>query len=984
MRSHSAPLRLLAAIALGAAALAGPRAALAQPYPPEWVWHTIETEHFRIHFHEGVERVAAEVARAAEHAHEVLVPVIGRAPKGRTEIVVSDDVDEANGWASPVPYNTIRVYAAPPQITSELGDERAWIEGLVVHEYVHILHIDSVEGLPAVVNALFGRVWFPNGLVPSFMLEGLAVTHEAQGEPGSGRNDSALHDMYVRSMALDGGVPTLPQVSNGMLDWPTGQVPYVLGGRFMAYLDATYGSAAIAGFVKDQGGQIWPYAPSWSGERWLGGKSFAELWADWGAHERAEAERKLAEVLAGPRTPSTRLTRIGARVDNPRWSPDGSFLMAFHRGLDERSGLWRVTPDGKDLGPAALVDLNGTFAMRSPVEAVVAETEVFHEFRDVDDLFLRDLRTGDRRRLTDGERATEPDLLPDGTLVHVKRTGDGGMALVRRRLEDERVMPAEVLFEERGTEVFNPRLSPDGRRIAFTIHRNGRTDLALWEGGAVRALTDDDALDLEPAWTPDGAFVVFASDRGGAYDLYAYEIATGAVKRITHAETGALWPDVSPDGKRIAFLTYARTGYDVATIPLDPATWTDAAPIPPAPAPAMPPPLPPLDLATTRPYRALDTLGPWFWFPIFGSDAAGNVFGAVTGGADVLLRHIWAMQAWWSAGGKTPGYAFSYQGRWAYPIFDLSSSRDLTFSPDPVGRTEIAWNVASTGLTFPFDAIGRSLSLRLGWSGTIYQTFGAPPTEQPPAEYRFDDGFLSELSAALAYSDARQFVRSISPEEGRTITLSFRIAAPAIGSDFTLARTRASIAQFLRIPWTRHWVLLLRASGGVAHGTLGDSSPFTIGGPALQVDPLAYLLGALPGGDTQALRGYAPSALGGTGFYLGTVELRFPIAAPELGRNTWPIYLRRIHGSVFTDAGDAFDLPGEVPVAGYRADLAHTRFGVGAELGLEMVFGYWLRTDVRLGIARPLGPIFQGGREQDLLELGEAPAVRFYVTIVPQ
>lgn len=956
----------------------------AQPYPPEWRWRTTETAHFRIHFHEGIERVAAEVARSAEHAHETLVPIIGHTPRAKTEVVIADLVDDANGLATPLPYNTIRIYAVPPEATSELSNERDWIEALLLHEYVHILHLDTVGGFPSLADAVFGRLWFPNVFVPIWMIEGLAVAHESE-DARTGRDVSSLYAMYIRAMASEGGLPSLDRISNTALDWPLGETPYVLGGRFMAWLEGVYGREAVTGFLREQGSQVWPYAPSWAGARWFRGKSFPELWADYDAHELAMARERRVLVESRPPAPFQIVSHLGALAQNPRWSPSGEFILAYHAGLDERAGLYRCAPSGKDLGRAATVDLNGTFAFVAENKALVAETEIFKEFREYDDLFLEDLAGHGRTRLTSGERATEPDLASDGTLVYVKRTGDGGMALVRRRLTGARLSEAEVLFEEPGVQVFNPRIAPDGRRIALTLHRNGRTDLALWEDGAVRTLTDDDALDLTPAWTPDGTYILWASDRTGAFDIYAFELATARVLRVTNAETGALWPDVSPDGKRLAFLTYSRAGYDVAVMSLERETWPDGSRDgePPTPSPGQPPPLPPLSSSASRPYRAIESLKPSFWIPLLGSDAAGYDFGALTGGADALLQHIWVAQGWWSAGGRTPGYSLNYQGQWSWPALDFSSSRSVTSSPDPAGRKLSAWNIANAGATFNFDQIGRSLSARLGWSGTRYETLLSPPATYVAPNLRFQDGFLSDASLTFAYSDAREFVRSISSEEGRAATLSFDAAGKETGSDYSLRRMSGTVAQFLKVPGTRHAALLLRASGGVAHGTLGGQAPFTIGGPQLSLNPLDYLLGTLPDGSAAYLRGYAPGELGGTGFYLGTVEGRFPIAAPQLGRDTWPAFLRRVHGSVFVDAGEAFDMNGELPVAGMPANLRDTRFGVGAELGLEMVFGYSLLTDIRLGVATPLGPVFAGGRSVDLRELGEAPPARFYVIIVP-
>ena len=83
-----------------------------------------------------------------------------------------------------------------------------------------------------------------------------------------------------------------------------------------------------------------------------------------------------------------------------------------------------------------------------------------------------------------------------------------------------------------------------------------------------------------------------------------------------------------------------------------------------------------------------------------------------------------------------------------------------------------------------------------------------------------------------------------------------------------------------------------------------------------------------------------------------------------------------MHGKVFVDAGDAFDVPGELPFAGHELELRGLRFGAGAELSLELVLGYWLTTDVRLGVAHGFGRLLEG----EWREPGADP-VNAYVTI---
>ncbi len=82
------------------------------------------------------------------------------------------------------------------------------------------------------------------------------------------------------------------------------------------------------------------------------------------------------------------------------------------------------------------------------------------------------------------------------------------------------------------------------------------------ERGETRALTDGSHQDLHPAWSPDGRFLAFLSDRDGIraqYNLWSLELETGEMKQLTTyggAEDYVYWyypPSWSPDGQHIAF-----------------------------------------------------------------------------------------------------------------------------------------------------------------------------------------------------------------------------------------------------------------------------------------------------------------------------------------------------------------------------------------------------------------------------------------------
>jgi hypothetical protein len=971
-------------------------AARAQPYDPAYRWRTLETPHFRVHFHQGEDRLAATVAQTAERAHEALVPILGWAPRDRTEVVLSDDSDDANGSATPVPYDTIRLFAAPPAELSELNAYRDWVSSLVFHEYVHILHLDNVGGIPHLANQIFGKLFTPNGLTPRWLIEGLAVLHEADGTPGAeaGRNRSTLHAMYVRSLAIEPpGFPTLDRASNPSLSFPLGVEPYLLGGRFLEFLQERSGPEAIAGYVADQGAWVWPYAPSIVGRPFFGA-TFPELWAEYAAREEGRAQEVLAQVRSRPVTRPARLTFDGGRAGWPRWTAGGT-IVSIRRGLDETPAVVRTAPDGKPAGvPVPVLGLSGLAGGGGRI--VVTKAQVFRERRVYDDLYELDLTAGTLRRLTEGARAGDPALSQDGAwLSYVRRIGPGELALVRRRTAGG---PEETVFAERGTEVFAPAFSPDGSLLAFAVQREGRRDVAVARGGGAPlvAVTDDAALDASPAFTPDGRWLLFSSDRGGIHNLYAWPVepclageAGCAIRQVTNVETGAFQPAVSPDGKTIAFVSYSRDGYDIATMPFAPEEW-----LPPVPAPvpdrdvqdqtALPsdalagmgtpagetPPW--ADPAGAHPYSPWRTVGPTWWFPVVGADPDGTILGATTRGEDVLGKHSWALSGWWGLGSNEPGYTAAYLGTWSWPSVDLSSSRIIESAP--VGRgLRAVWTPLDAGIDFTFTRLEWSALVRLGWNGTFRDVLGVTGTADTPEGLRVSDGFGSELTLRAAWSDARRYVRSISPEEGWTANVAAGLSAEALGSDYGLLQARGSLARYLRLPCTRHAVLAVRLAGGAADGSLGTSAPFTLGGPS-HPDPLSLLLGSAAGTPDE-LRGYPVEWLAGTGFALANAELRFPIAAPEHGYSTWPVYLRRIHGAAFADLGDAFDLPGTLPFAGHEFRWDELRLGAGAELRLELSLGYVVLVDLRLGVAHAFGRALQGESQEPGVGAATAYAV---------
>jgi Zn-dependent protease with chaperone function len=145
-------------------------------FDPRFSWRTIETAHFRVHYHNGLEAIAPRAAEIAEEAHRQLAPALLWQPADKTELVLADVSDLPNGMATPFPYNRMVIYLTPPlEQPFSLTGREDWLRLVIVHEYTHILHLDAAHRLPAWLRRVLGRTYFPNALQPQWLIEGLAT-----------------------------------------------------------------------------------------------------------------------------------------------------------------------------------------------------------------------------------------------------------------------------------------------------------------------------------------------------------------------------------------------------------------------------------------------------------------------------------------------------------------------------------------------------------------------------------------------------------------------------------------------------------------------------------------------------------------------------------------------------------------------------------------------------------------------------------------
>ena len=102
-----------------------------------------------------------------------------------------------------------------------------------------------------------------------------------------------------------------------------------------------------------------------------------------------------------------------------------------------------------------------------------------------------------------------------------------------------------------------PAWSPDGSKIVFASDRDGgRFHLFVMnaDGSGVQQLTRDNSQERSPVWSPDGSSIAFHSDRdGGRFHIFVMPAGGGDARQLTRGDANDFSPTWSPDGRRLAF-----------------------------------------------------------------------------------------------------------------------------------------------------------------------------------------------------------------------------------------------------------------------------------------------------------------------------------------------------------------------------------------------------------------------------------------------
>jgi len=240
-----------------------------------------------------------------------------------------------------------------------------------------------------------------------------------------------------------------------------------------------------------------------------------------------------------------RLTDHPATDGLPRWTPDGGSVLF----TSERSGNWQIWEVPAEGGEARRVRTNPHTEWQVDLSPDGSRLAFLSDREGPEYLWVLNRPSGQVRALVKHGRSSilgNPDWSPDGTrIVFSSNWRVGHQIYVVDAASGETRRLSGIL---RGA--CEPRFAPDGRKVVY-VSRGLRSEKSRLvehdvETDEQRILVAWPALNYDPAYSPDGTEVAFASNITGEYAVYRQRLSDGRSWRVTHGPGPARYPDYRP------------------------------------------------------------------------------------------------------------------------------------------------------------------------------------------------------------------------------------------------------------------------------------------------------------------------------------------------------------------------------------------------------------------------------------------------------
>jgi Tol biopolymer transport system component/DNA-binding winged helix-turn-helix (wHTH) protein len=262
------------------------------------------------------------------------------------------------------------------------------------------------------------------------------------------------------------------------------------------------------------------------------------------------------DEILGVSVPDGAVNKIGDRdwadLTNVAWLADGSGLVTVGRDRERNSQIWLVSYPGVEVRKITN-DLNyyrgDSLSLSADGKLAVLQGATSPSIWIAPDGYSREARPVLKGTDTREEGMHGLTWTPGGHLLYVASVGDSyaiwemsGVGSDHRQLIPHHAHAVDSQM----------RATADGRYLVFQSDRSGSLEIwrATLDGGDLKQLTRGGG-NSQPSLSPDGRWVVYTSAREGLQTLWRIPVGGGEATKLTDSPSS--WPQVSPDGKHIAY-----------------------------------------------------------------------------------------------------------------------------------------------------------------------------------------------------------------------------------------------------------------------------------------------------------------------------------------------------------------------------------------------------------------------------------------------
>ncbi|MBN1899562.1 MAG: hypothetical protein JW827_12360 [Spirochaetes bacterium] len=906
-----------------------------QQIPYDKDFKEITSTHFTVVYH-GHKNIAQRVIIIAENIHASLASRFFIEDSIHTYIVLADVTDMANGMATVLPDNIIYLYDITPQISAQksLLHYDQWLEELILHEYVHILHLNQDHSMWKILRSLGLKYIVPNALLPLSSLEGLAVAIESYYTP-MGRAKSSFKDMVLRTAVYEDNVPALDEISAFVNKIPSGYGPYIWGGSFHYYLIHKVSENNVLKAYNRHGGclncllspletdlrtcacSVLSCSPLNAIFYLYTDQSYYDLYDEWTAKITKDYLDEIRKI--NKPTKPFKLSGI-----EPFWNIyDLKYYdhKIYFSGYSPHTGYGLYAYDLKEKELTIL--LEDAFVS----SLTFFNDEIFFTGFDIYDnvysyfsLYRYDTGSGRRKRIKNTRR-----------MVYVEKYQDD--LLVLENSENKKrlfIMSTDGQRKEIVLEFGKYDIASDFKLIKDDLYfimkkENDFIDIYQYQFQTKDLKRITRTASMELSLMVDNENLYFVSDHNSRFDLYRYHVIKKDFYQLTDLITGSL--QFAASGNDFYLTYYTSSGFKMAVlnekkmkkIPVD-YNKNDSYPhylkeetIHTAES----------DHKDKGSFSSLGNLfSQMILFPDFYAYSEGQSYFVASFGLTLLFTDILMKNSLSICLGYDT-YVEDYYGRFNYYLKNNKIDLDIQAFRLYAGRTNQLKKdeYISAGIQYLKNTI---LDLLAFHTGLAYY--------KRDMIYNRRVEYYNSLFAGFTYNNTKKYPYSIIPEKGWHVYCRYDLLKEFLGSSYDLDLFNLRITKYNQL-FFMHDIFRIFTDIGIMLNDSGDE-PYEVEGLSFNKSTLY----------TKRLMAYSYYEKSSKNYFIANISYNFPLFWIERGIKNMPLLLSHVWMKLYYEGGNGFNDIKKLSLM----DM------VGADLNFSLYFYYSLKTDISFGVSYEL------------------------------